>query len=567
MDLKVNHPTITDLPLFLRSLIEALEQLHATRQPHGAISGARIKDWLNSSGTFDTKGFELARRPIEEFQNSDDPFLNDIQAFTELSIDCVTGISEVQDKTEFKAALYRGKGWSDTFLDQLEAYSCSGGSELKTISEISGALKSNPESSAAVEKKSPAKQQKATHDKLSIQLRNGTVGRSYEVEPGAIANAIAVQCGDNPDQAFVSHLQLPSDCGLIFDETTGGIKGIPTTAFEKELSLDYVPSRSAKSIPFTIRLLINPDPATLWKDLPQPTDAPFQKDVSANTDQSLGPFRVISASRRGRSHANKGEFRDDDYSIGYAPETDWLIVVVADGAGSAKYSRRGSQIACEVARNRLLAVLNSKQHNQAEASYATHKDWEHVEVKNALRQVMYDAALLAHHKLREEVSTTAKAISPAPTLRNFDTTLILLLLKRVEAGCIAATFAIGDGGAGVMTTPENGIALTRPDGGEHAGQTIFLTFDSTLKPDEENLNKRFHLVVSSTFTGALVMTDGITDPKFPSEAAYTDPSFWGGIWGELQPHLSNSAALLDWMGFFSPGNHDDRTLVAILPVS
>jgi hypothetical protein len=61
------------------------------------------------------------------------------------------------------------------------------------------------------------------------------------------------------------------------------------------------------------------------------------------------------------------------------------------------------------------------------------------------------------------------------------------------------------------------------------------------------------------------MTDGITDPKFPSDAAFAEPAQWAALWAELQPSLTSSQALLDWMNFFSPGNHDDRTLVAVLP--
>src|SRR5690606_14699190 len=54
--------------------------------------------------------------------------------------------------------------------------------------------------------------------------------------------------------------------------------------------------------------------------------------------------KIVIASKRGRSHAHEGTFRDDDFCTKSLPN-DWAIVAVADGAGSAKYARQGSKIA------------------------------------------------------------------------------------------------------------------------------------------------------------------------------------------------------------------------------
>jgi hypothetical protein len=83
---------------------------------------------------------------------------------------------------------------------------------------------------------------------------------------------------------------------------------------------------------------------------------------------------------------------------------------------------------------------------------------------------------------------------------------------------------------------------------------------------------------------ALLLTNALwaQPPASDGNLAMTDPHLWleevegerALAWArkqnertlaELQPALTSSQALLDWMNFFSPGNHDDRTLVAILP--
>jgi serine/threonine protein phosphatase PrpC len=597
MQITHQRPKIQDIPAFLLAMAEALEKMHAEQQAHGAIVEGALKDWLNDAeDALDEGRFRAAAKTADQLP--DDSLRADVHSFATYCIGVIAGTSAVAGES-FKAMHHLGKVWPPVFLQLLESLTKQGAPSV-SIGDLSRAMKvpvvldSNPEpetiesaggfsapavtepASAAPPEIEPAVTEPVSAappeiepatvvPAIRIALRNATVGKPYSYEPGVIAGAMAKQFGNDPANARISQLLLPEDCGLVFDKVTGSISGTPTIAFDREFTLEYVPSLNAPRITAKVTLLINPDPASLWKDLPPEADAPYQKPLLAQSEERHGPFRIVAASRRGRSHAQKGEFRDDDYAIGYAAETGWLVIVVADGAGSASYSRRGSQIACEVAKNQLMGVLNSAQYNQAEALYLQHLDWQHPEVKNAMRQSLYEAALLAHHKLRAEVAQPSEVLSPPPTLRNYDTTLILLVMKKVGEGCIAATFAIGDGGAGILAHPSEGIPLTKADSGEHAGQTIFLTFDSTVSNTEANLESRFHFAQTQEFAGALAMTDGITDPKFPSDAAFADPAQWAALWAELQPSLTSSQALLDWMNFFSPGNHDDRTLVAVLP--
>ncbi|RZJ79753.1 MAG: hypothetical protein EOO47_09840 [Flavobacterium sp.] len=68
------------------------------------------------------------------------------------------------------------------------------------------------------------------------------------------------------------------------------------------------------------------------------------------------------------------------------------------------------------------------------------------------------------------------------------------------------------------------------------------------------------------------MTDGIYDPKFEVEANLTKTENWKSFFVDLagqefDPTLFKSEdavqKLSDWMDFWSPGNHDDRTLIVL----
>jgi hypothetical protein len=62
------------------------------------------------------------------------------------------------------------------------------------------------------------------------------------------------------------------------------------------------------------------------------------------------------------------------------------------------------------------------------------------------------------------------------------------------------------------------------------------------------------------------MTDGVSDPFFETDNGLIDPARWALLWKELIPVFQSAnadTALADWLHFFKPGHHDDRT-IAIL---
>lgn len=556
---------------FLPSLAATLCQMHSENTPHGNLK-KEIDPWLDeSTAKFDPSKFRATASASDGTPN-DERKNQDLADFVKNSIFWITSKSEAEP---FKACNHLDTSLPTPFLKLLETCSNPDALRLQSMEIYAELLKAEPidipEAPTDAEPVPlPAAATAApippisNNPNIRIALRNGTVGKPYLVEGGAIAGRIAEVRGNDPGLASISHLQLPVDAGLTFDVSTGAVSGIPTRPLEEVLLLDYTASPSSASIRFEISLLINPDPASLWKDLDPSPDAPYQKPSLAHESFNYPDFSVIAASRRGRSHANKGDFRDDDFAVGYAEISGWLVVAVADGAGSAKYSRKGSSIACTTCRDWLVATLNSPEYMNLGTSKEPTAVCENKPVR-PLRDLLYDAARLAHDKIDKESKNPSEPLPEPAVLRNYDTTLILMLMKKIGESYFVATFSIGDGGAGVFDGTGQAMPLTLPDGGEHAGQTVFLTMPATLSVKPENLEKRYHQDVITGFTAALAMTDGITDPKFPSDAAFADPDCWKLLWTELEPALVSSESLLDWMNFFSPGNHDDRTLVAVLP--
>jgi hypothetical protein len=82
-----------------------------------------------------------------------------------------------------------------------------------------------------------------------------------------------------------------------------------------------------------VKILVNPDPKSLWKNLDSDRNDPYWKEDNTSSSGVLGSKKFIVGSKRGRSHAHEGIFRDDDFSFDFSVETGWGIIAVADGAG------------------------------------------------------------------------------------------------------------------------------------------------------------------------------------------------------------------------------------------
>jgi len=369
--------------------------------------------------------------------------------------------------------------------------------------------------------------------------------------------------------------------GLIFNSDTNEIKGKPNTAGDHKIKLKIKRNDWSDGKPVferQITFIINPDPKSLWKNIPTPNDIEYYKPdsdkcfvkvTSSTKIFGLGKTHkkdIVAASQRGRSHAQEGKPRDDDFNIRYISEVDWYILSVADGAGSAKSSRKGSEIACKTVVEvcEQLIKEKTKEFESLIKDFSTEKsDERRKKMGDSLYGILGNSVFKAVKSIEEEAKKMNKP------LKDYSTTLIVSICKKFKFGWFVGAFWVGDGGVGIYNKDTNFLKiLGESDGGEYAGQTRFLTMSEITQPTELYRRLRFDIV--DDFTALILMSDGITDPKFETDANLLKVEKWNELWQDLSKEVDfsddNEASadqLLNWLDFWSPGNHDDRT-IAIL---
>ncbi len=411
---------------------------------------------------------------------------------------------------------------------------------------------------------------------LYFRLPNAREGEPY-------AQALTAQAGDPPG-FVIDTIALPDDLGLTADIAHGGatVSGTPRRAGEHEIVVSYRFTDQAAPEPRQARFhfLVNPDPKSMWLNLPSPADDPYWKP-DQDSAASAGPaFRLLAASKRGRSHAHKGGFRDDHFSIGYLPASDWYVAAVADGAGSARYSRRGAQLICEEAERHLAATLNgaagagidlaAQAFHLARAGDAGTENPAALESARAALHQHLCAAVghAAYHALKAIHEEAARHADLEASIKDYASTAMISACKRYPFGTLCAAYWVGDGAVAVYRAGHDVTLLGAVDGGEYSGQTKFL---EAAEVTQEALMRRTRFALVDDMTALIVMTDGVSDPRFETDSALARLAAWDRLWQELEQALDLSGAddgarqerLLAWLDFWSPGNHDDRTIALV----
>jgi serine/threonine protein phosphatase PrpC len=427
-----------------------------------------------------------------------------------------------------------------------------------------------------------------------VQIPNGTVGKAYESQFDFI------KLGWN--DVVYSEFEGLEDYGLHYDNQSELISGTPTQNGEFKIKLKFRVTGEAEDSVLNeklINLIINADPKSLWKNLDSDKKDPFWKADNVSEFKPIGDKHIVVSSKRGRSHANVGSFRDDDYAFNHFENTSWSIVAVSDGAGSAKASRKGSTIACEEVvayfknnltnevSNQFDELLNdyNKESNGADIvepvptqNSETNSEnavvAEEVETtKNKIGKFIYNnlggCAKTVYNKLEE--FATLKEIN----IKELHSTLIFTLFKKYEFGYVVLTFGVGDCPIGVINKDQTDFKLMNwLDVGEFGGGTRFITMPEIFVSDK--FPTRFGFKIIDDFSYLMLMTDGIYDAKFVVEANLEKLEKWKEFIADLEGNNEDKAKVVFdknnaeiagqlsvWMDFWSPGNHDDRTLAVI----
>ena len=344
-----------------------------------------------------------------------------------------------------------------------------------------------------------------------------------------------------------------ADSGLVWDAAARRLHGIPTTS--GDLPIRITLRDNDKEVPLHLNLHINPDPKSLWQDLPSDQNGPFAKPDSAHAEQTTPQGRLLAARQRGRSHAHVGSYCDDDYRIAYHAASGLHLLTVADGAGSAQYARYGSQLAVEAVKNTIIGILDAaKSYDKLTGLNAGERE----ETATKIITHALHAAHNAHREAAQQHGLDAKSLSC--------TLLIALAVPLADGSWYHAAYQVGDGAA-ALWQPENSQLhlLGEADSGAYSGETQFL---SRAQLEETDIARRIRHHSGHAPAALILMTDGVSDPKFETDAGLKNPALWQALWQDLATPLAAAvpdAALLEWLDFWSRGNHDDRTIALLIP--
>ena len=422
-------------------------------------------------------------------------------------------------------------------------------------------------------------------ENLKVWIPNGTVGEIYEhVFP---ENFFA-------DNYIKNHeIKGLDNTGVIYDKEKTRLYGTPTESGSITFCIGYNivgESDNEKLREKNIEIIVNPDPKTLWKDIPSDTNLLFWKDDNQSASAMFEDRRILISSKRGRSHGNIGSCRDDDFAFKHFEKTRWTVVAVADGAGSASFSRKGSEVACkttveffehEISKRDILEFEN---HLKLAHSNSQEKQETIEQATIKAKQILYKCSLSVHKKIhliaKNTFNTKTDLFNDKKAKAVFDyfhSTLIFTAFKKFDFGYVFLSFGVGDCPIAIISKDKSEVNLLNYlDVGEYGGGTRFITQPEIFHSKERPMEERFNLKIIDDYSFVFLMTDGIYDAKFIVEANLEKMEKWKDFLKDLEGENEDRIGLgfsddieleernlNKWMDFWSKGNHDDRTLAII----
>lgn len=390
-----------------------------------------------------------------------------------------------------------------------------------------------------------------------FQIPNARAGQLYhgQIKTQGADGQLVVLNGDS--------IVIAQDVGIAYNQESNSFEGIPARAGEFEIRFQYQNSQSKAQqwLDGSCTFIVTADPRSLWQVKEPNPDEPYQKAHQQQQLIQAGNFSIAAASRRGRSHEHAGSFRDDEVYVQQIADSDWSIMLVADGAGSAPFSREGSRLAVQEAAS-VLAQFIEQARVQLDAQLAGWQigaqDQATTAITNDLYKQFYDLFYRVTQQAIQRIEQ--EATHRAVAAKAFATTLLAAVVRQSDSTTFVSSFWVGDGAIAVYG-PEKMRLMGTPDAGEFAGQTRFLD-----KSIVQQFNQRVNIGYYDNVHAVVLLTDGVSDPRFETDAGLASQQKWDALWQEWQPCLTQpqpDSALLEWMHFFQPGHHDDRSLALL----
>ncbi len=408
-------------------------------------------------------------------------------------------------------------------------------------------------------------------DDVCSNLPNGRVGHPYR---------LIIDEDDFPIIRLTDYwFNGLENVGLHFVPDRKQITGVPLKSgkFEIQLQVRNIDNDGRESVStFDLSLFIEDDFVIPLEDSPSDENDPYWKPDEEtsiyivpilNRGWKKGQKRdMAAASKRGRLHVQQGKFREDDFEIKYDPESEWYMLAVADGAGASKYSRKGSQIACEsvvescfehLATQSLYIDPLADEYNK-EKSNDTRQ-----EIANILHHVIASSVISAYREIEQEAEKNNSRIE------DYATTLLFAICKKFNFGWFIGAFWVGDGAICVYNKDTWQVRLLGiPDGEDRSSPKRFLTIPEIIEPAE--LSRRICFTIIDDFSALFLMTNGVSDPKFEVDTHMQYFEQWNKFWEDISSEVDFTEnnknvgeELLKWLDFWTPGKHDDRTIAVV----
>ena len=354
-------------------------------------------------------------------------------------------------------------------------------------------------------------------------------------------------------ESVISTLTSDNNGDLLFDESSTALKGKPTISREFWMDIEL------KNKVVRLKCYINENPRLLWKDIPSEQIVKPDKDYQAILSPRLD---MIAVSYRGRLHANRGTYRDDDFYIGRVGR--FTLSIVADGAGSAPLSSTGSKIFCREAgaqfaklveerESKLLDMRDDLQNHPEDAMHDSN-------LMTCLYEIFPSAALFGKKALMQ-MSTDNQV-----PLKHYHTTALLSITVQIASeSYFCAAFQIGDGITAALTEQHLEL-LGKGDSGSFPGETIFVTSNGVFD-DGTALLKRIKCYFCKEKPIVISMTDGVTDSYFKECPTLDDPNRWKQLIADISDSngiLKPAAEICEWLNYYIDQEHDDRTMSVIM---